>query len=88
MTYDGGSPHSNYDWSVNAVNFWKGRGLPANTSRMAIGAVVGLIADEIEAGRTQQLPGLLPEVLFATLSPYLGPEAAARRLEEINEDVH
>ena len=23
MTYDGGSPHANYDWSINAVNFWK-----------------------------------------------------------------
>ena len=29
MAYDGGSPHANYTWSINAVNFWKGRGLPA-----------------------------------------------------------
>ncbi|MEQ4300198.1 glycosyl hydrolase family 18 protein [Plantactinospora sp. B6F1] len=29
MAYDGGSPHANYDWSVNAVNGWKSRGLPA-----------------------------------------------------------
>jgi len=58
----------------------EGRRLPPNTSRMAIGAVVGLIADEIAAGRTEQLPGLLPEVFFATLSPYLGPEAAAREV--------
>ncbi|MBP2479087.1 GH18 family chitinase [Crossiella equi] len=28
MAYDGGSPHANYDWSVNSINFWKGRGLP------------------------------------------------------------
>jgi AcrR family transcriptional regulator len=60
----------------------EGRRLPPNTSRMAIGAVVGLIADEIAAGRAEQLPGLLPEVLFATLSPYLGPEAAAREVAE------
>jgi AcrR family transcriptional regulator len=59
----------------------EGRSLPANTSRMAIGAVVGLIADEIEAGRTGHLPQLLPEVLFATLSPYLGPAVAAREME-------
>jgi len=58
-----------------------GRSLPPNTSRMAIGAVVGLIADEIEAGRTEQLPERLPEVLLATLSPFLGPEAAAREVE-------
>jgi AcrR family transcriptional regulator len=58
----------------------EGRRLPPNTSRMAIGAVVGLIAEEIAAGRAEQLPGLLPEVLFATLSPYLGPEVAAREV--------
>ncbi|MFF0721608.1 glycosyl hydrolase family 18 protein [Micromonospora sp. NPDC003816] len=29
MAYDGGSPHANYDWSINAVNGWKARGLPA-----------------------------------------------------------
>lgn len=56
----------------------EGRRLPPNTSRMAIGAVVGLIADEIAAGRAEQLPDLLPDVLLAALSPYLGPEAAAR----------
>lgn len=29
MAYDGGSPHANYDWAINSVNFWKSRGLPA-----------------------------------------------------------
>jgi AcrR family transcriptional regulator len=60
----------------------EGRRLPPNTSRMAIGAVVGLIADEIEAGRTEKLPDRLPDVLLAALSPYLGPEAAAREVEQ------
>ncbi|MFI5909966.1 glycosyl hydrolase family 18 protein [Dactylosporangium sp. NPDC051541] len=36
MTYDGGSPHANYDWSVAAVNFWKGRGLPANKAVIGV----------------------------------------------------
>lgn len=58
----------------------EGRRLPPNTSRMAIGAVVGLVADEIAAGRAEQLPKLLPDVLLAALSPYLGPEAARRRV--------
>jgi AcrR family transcriptional regulator len=53
-----------------------GRRLPANTSRMAIGAVAGLIADEMTEGRARYLPDLLPDVLFATLVPYLGPAAA------------
>jgi len=61
-----------------------GRSLPANTSRMAAGAVAGLVADELVAGRAEQLPGLLSDVLFATLVPYLGPDAAAR---EVGEEI-
>ncbi|WP_432833117.1 glycosyl hydrolase family 18 protein [Dactylosporangium sp. CA-092794] len=36
MTYDGGSPHANYDWSVNAVNGWKSRGLPAGKAVIGV----------------------------------------------------
>jgi len=57
-----------------------GRNLPANTSRMAIGAVAGLISDELAAGRAKQLSDLLSDVLFATLVPYIGPVAAAREV--------
>jgi AcrR family transcriptional regulator len=60
-----------------------GRGLPANTSRMAIGGVTGLIAEELVAGRAEQLPDLLSDVLFATLVPYIGPDAAAREVERL-----
>ena len=59
-----------------------GRNLPANTSRMAIGAVAGLIADELIEERAEDLPGLLSDVLFATLVPYIGPAAAAREVGE------
>src|SRR4051794_6299838 len=59
-----------------------GRALPANASRMAAGAVVGLICDELVAGRTDELPSLLSDVLFATLVAYLGPDAAAREVGE------
>jgi len=59
-----------------------GRNLPANTSRMAIGAVAGLISDELVEGRAEQLPDLLSEVLFATLVAYIGPAAAAREVAE------
>ncbi len=61
-----------------------GRNLPANTSRMAAGAVVGLISDELVAGRADKLPSLLSDLLFATLVAYLGPDAAAR---EVGEEV-
>jgi len=60
-----------------------GGSLPANTSRMAIGGVTGLIADELLAGRAEGLPGLLSDVLFATLVPYIGPDAAAREVERL-----
>lgn len=60
-----------------------GRGLPANTSRMAIGGVTGLISDELIAGHAENLPGLLSDVLFATLVPYIGPDAAAREVERL-----
>jgi AcrR family transcriptional regulator len=60
-----------------------GRGLPANTSRMAIGGVTGLISDELLAGRAEELPGLLSDVLFATLVPYIGPDAAAREVDRL-----
>jgi AcrR family transcriptional regulator len=60
-----------------------GRSLPANTSRMAIGGVTGLIADELVAGQAERLPGLLSDVLFATLVPYIGPDAAAREVERL-----
>jgi AcrR family transcriptional regulator len=59
-----------------------GRNLPANTSRMAAGAVVGLISDELVGGRADKLPSLLSDVLFATLVAYLGPDAAAREVGE------
>lgn len=60
-----------------------GRGLPANTSRMAIGGVTGLISDELISGRAEDLPGLLSDLLFATLVPYIGPNAAAREVDEL-----
>lgn len=58
----------------------RGRSLPANSSRLAAGAVVGLIADELIGGRADELSGLLSDLLFATLVPYLGPDAAAREV--------
>jgi len=57
-----------------------GRALPANTSRMAIGAVAGLISDELAEHGAERLSDLLSDLLFATLIPYIGPVAAAREV--------
>jgi AcrR family transcriptional regulator len=61
-----------------------GRNLPANTSRMAIGGVTGLIAEELAEGRAAQLPELISDALFATLVPYIGPEAATGEVGKLN----
>jgi hypothetical protein len=52
--------------------------LPPNTALMAIGAVVGLIFDELRTGQAANLPQSLPELEFALLVPYLGPRIAAK----------
>jgi AcrR family transcriptional regulator len=51
-------------------------GLPANTAAMAAGAALGLLFEEVEAGRTASLPDRLDDLLFAVLVPYMGPNAA------------
>jgi AcrR family transcriptional regulator len=63
-----------------------GRELPENVSLMAAGAVSGLIYDEVQAGRSAQLPTLFPDLLFAMLVPYLGPEAAAAEMRRAAGD--
>lgn len=40
---------------------------------------------EIAAGRTRELPALLPELAYMMVLPFLGPEAAARELERGEE---
>lgn len=60
-----------------------GRSLPANTSRMAIGSVSGMIADEVLAGNATGLRELLSDLLFATLVAYIGPDAAATEVDRI-----
>jgi hypothetical protein len=44
---------------------------------MAIGGAEAIVCDEVMADRTEDLPTLLPDILFAVLVPYVGPEAAA-----------
>jgi AcrR family transcriptional regulator len=50
--------------------------LPANTSRFAIGSVAALLFDEVQAGRADELPKLVPDLVFAVLLPFLGREVA------------
>jgi len=36
MAYDGGQPHSTYDYAVQSLNYWKGRGLPASKAVLGV----------------------------------------------------
>ncbi len=51
--------------------------LPSSAGLMAVAGVAGLIFDQLNEGNVADLPGLLPELEFALLVPYLGPRAAA-----------
>jgi AcrR family transcriptional regulator len=57
-----------------------GRRLSPRTSRMAIGSAASLVLDEVVAGRTEQLPALLPELVWSVLVPFVGPREAAAQM--------
>ncbi|MGB7587219.1 MAG: TetR/AcrR family transcriptional regulator [Solirubrobacterales bacterium] len=57
--------------------------LPPDTARFAIGGATSMIFDEIRAGRGPELDGILPDLVFAVLMPYLGSEGAKREMRRI-----
>lgn len=61
----------------------QGEELPADTARFAIGGATSMIFDEIRAGRGPELRRALPDLLFAVLMPYLGPEAAEGEMRRV-----
>ncbi|HVY95754.1 MAG TPA: TetR/AcrR family transcriptional regulator [Solirubrobacterales bacterium] len=54
------------------------RPLPEATEATLVGGIVSLIVREINAGRTDKLEQLLPDLVELTLAPYLGAEQAAK----------
>jgi AcrR family transcriptional regulator len=57
--------------------------LPADTARFAIGGATSMIFDEIRAGRGPELRRILPDLVFAVLMPYLGPEDAEEEMRRV-----
>jgi AcrR family transcriptional regulator len=57
--------------------------LPADTARFAIGGATSMIFDEIRAGRGPELERILPDLVFAVLMPYLGPEQAEDEMRRV-----
>ena len=53
---------------------------PPQVELMAVGGAEVILVDEVSAGRADQLPARMPEILFAILVPYLGPEEAAAEM--------
>jgi AcrR family transcriptional regulator len=60
--------------------------LPADTARFAIGGATSMIFDEIRAGRGPELKRILPDLVFAVLMPYLGPEAAEDEMRRVTRE--
>ncbi|HSK48901.1 MAG TPA: hypothetical protein VK889_00245 [Solirubrobacterales bacterium] len=57
--------------------------LPECVALMSVGAVAGLIGDEVRTGRAEELPARLPDLLFVMLVPYLGPQVAALEMQRV-----
>jgi len=64
----------------------QGDHLPADTAGFAIGGATSMIFDEVRAGRGPELRRILPDLVFAVLMPYLGPEAAEDEMRRIARD--
>jgi AcrR family transcriptional regulator len=61
----------------------QGEELPADTARFAIGGATSMIFDEVRAGRGPELRRILPDLVFAVLMPYLGPQAAEEEMRRV-----
>jgi hypothetical protein len=55
-----------------------GARLPELVSESVVGAIYEILYTRIRASRTEELPDLLPDLMYIALVPYLGPEEAMR----------
>ncbi|HET7443039.1 MAG TPA: hypothetical protein VFJ57_00115 [Solirubrobacterales bacterium] len=51
--------------------------LPGEVELLAVGAAEAIIFSEVDAGRAERLPQMMPEILFSVLVPFMGPDRAA-----------
>lgn len=54
--------------------------LPGEVELLAVGAAEAIIFGEVDAGRAERLPQMMPEILFSVLVPFMGPERAANEM--------
>ncbi len=55
--------------------------LPGEVEMLAVGAAEAIVFEEIQAGRTERLGELGPEILFSVLVPFLGAGRAGAAME-------
>jgi len=56
--------------------------IPGHTARVVVGGVSALMFNEASAGNAENLPKLLPEMMYMAVVPYLGHERALVAMEE------
>lgn len=59
---------------------------PPDLERMAVASTEAIISRQVAAGRTRELPTLLPDILLTALIPYVGPEAASAEVSRTPAD--
>lgn len=57
--------------------------VPASMPQAVVGALCELIGARVRDGGAGDLPGLLPDLLFCALAPFLGPDAAGDALMRV-----
>lgn len=60
--------------------------LPPSAHRAAVGGAGSLLVDSLLSGRPDQLPQLLPDLLYILVLPYLGQEEALRQAERLRSE--
>jgi len=61
--------------------------LPGEVELLAVGAAEAIIFGEVDAGRAERLPKMLPEILFSVLVPFMGPERAAEEMRTASMSI-
>ena len=61
----------------------RGAKLPAIAAEAITGGIWQILHDYIENGHIAELPGIVPQVVYLTLVPFLGPRAAAAASQRV-----
>ena len=72
-------------------NIWEEAGIPRRPDGadplLAFGRAQVLIFNQIAAGRTKQLPDLLPEIVYIAVLPFAGHDEATRQAQLVTTDL-